>query len=268
MKAKYVVLSVALISGVVLYSTHKFGGGTQTKESATASSKNNVARSTSDAASTPSEQQHARATRKAVARAAPHLVAKPVFPPDLAANFDALKSRAEHGDADAAYALASALFVCETQTSREVQDKCRNLSRKQMDEYPELLEIAASRGNAGAQVAYAPMIAPLFSRDENLMMDENAIRSFKYKTMTYLRDAAAKGSFDALNQLAIIYQSGHFTPRDPVAAYAYMYATSRTGLIPTSSMVLSKWSRNLNQSDMALAVRRGEAIYRSCCGAN
>lgn len=157
------------------------------------------------------------------------------------------------------------LFSCLSRTDRERLAECKSLTRAQIGEYAHLVDLAASQGSEGAQLAYLPMMATFMQSDERTMMDEEAIRSFKYKSLSYLHRAASHGSVDALNQLAIVYNEGYITRRDPVAAYAYMYATYRSGLVPGSSKVLALWGQQLSARDVSSGASKGEAIYRSCC---
>lgn len=268
MKIQYIIPIAAVVAvGVFVYHSHSevTGGSAVTSTADVSAIKGGGA--SADAANT-GNQSTQKATSHAAIKKAAHLKTDPPLIQDLAANFQVLKARAENGDADMAFSLANTLFACNTRVADQVEQNCKNVSQKEINEYPRLLDMAASQGNVGAQLAYAPMMAQYMAQDESLMSDESAMRSYKYKTLSYLHSAAAQGSVDALNQLAIVYQSGHIVDRDPVLAYAYMYATYKTGLVPNSSKVLSTWSQGLTPSQISNGAREGEDIFSSCCNAN
>ncbi len=195
---------------------------------------------------------------------------------NLAGNLSLLKSQAYSGHPEIAYALARDLFACygksqndsdafPTDPSTSYKEKCRGLTNQDFLSAVNLLTYAAQSGDVNAQNSYMGEIGSWIDKHPELQYKSNFTSNYARNSLIFLQRAAASGNVDAMISLATVYNSGIITNRNPVDAYAYMYAASKTGLIPASQRLLSLWQHKLPPSDVAKGVSRGEAIYLNCC---
>ena len=215
----------------------------------------------------------------------------PALPPSdapLANRLDSLETDAKTGDPDTGYALAIELRECLSLDNRyeelqadvkakrksaeiladiaDVLDKqsehCKGLSPDDLKNYGQWIELAAHRGSIAAQLGYPAYFGELLPQHA---LDTEWVENYKKNSLQFLSAAASEGSIDALGQLANTYQDGLLVPKDPIAAYAYEYAMSRTGQAPSATKVLDMWGQELTPQQIEAAKQRGDQIYKSCC---
>jgi TPR repeat protein len=209
---------------------------------------------------------------------------------NLKDNLAALADAAQGGDAGVAFSLADALLKCHMLDMRyaalqaqlaghpdqngtikdaldsldKEADSCRGLTPEQTQSYGKWLELAARQGDLNAQVNYPSMMSLQLQSEQNAL-NGDWITQYKNNSMEFLSAAANSGSVDALNQLATVYSDGLLVNKDPLLAYAYMYATVQTGLVPSASRVLNLWAQSLSSDQLSAAVDLGNKIYKGCC---
>lgn len=202
--------------------------------------------------------------------------------------FESLGAQIKMGRADIAYALSQELHDCamldpqlaklqEGVQSKSISvevasdhlsfldpkvERCRGLTKEQLDSRFNLTKLAAENGDVNAQVAYPAVFAQLL---QDNALDENWIRLYKENTMKYLTRAAASGSVDGMSTLAGTYWDGYVVPADKIKAYSYLYAASQSGLLLGAPKLLNLWSREMTSEEVRIAMDRGIKIYNQCC---
>lgn len=157
-----------------------------------------------------------------------------------------------------------AMHPSEVETTAATLALCDGLPPRFRDDPLGQLRSAAEAGVVEAQVAYAALASTELSQ-EALLRDPQKAERFKRDAMRYLHEAAWVGSVDALSELAHAYHDGMITRRDPVAAYAYMDAVAKTGLVPSAPRVLGMWGAQLSPGQLQAARTLSGRIHRQCC---
>lgn len=184
-----------------------------------------------------------------------------------------LESAAYDGKPDLAYSLSSELIQClnlpDGNTSRSPSDpsitaaeRCRGLDSNDYKAGVDLLEYAASHGDANASYAYLGLMSIWMNHNPKLRFDEHFIAELRANTLSYLQRAATNGNVDSISQLAYVYQNGLIVDRDPIIAYAYMKTVAASGLRPGASRVLDLWRKDLTQDQLSSALKRSEGMRR------
>jgi TPR repeat protein len=124
---------------------------------------------------------------------------------------------------------------------------------------------AADSGLLAAQLAYPGIAGQQYMTAEAIARDARGFDEYRSTSMRYLREAASSGSVDALITMSSVLSEGLLTDRDPIAAYAYLYAADRTGLIPSTSTSLQLLAEGLSSEDVIRARAAGEQVYAQCC---
>ncbi len=243
----------------------------------------------------PPEAAHADvapATPAATTRAGPPAAPKPPVVVHLRADdslaegdrktlIPKLKSAAEHGDADAAFALYSILKDCANlldltkqrnamENSKQVDEdqiaqmdsqiaiggeRCAGVHSADIDTRLKWLETAAAGGNETARVDYGKdTITTLIDQKPSYVIkNPDDMTRIRDNALQYLADASANGNATAMYRLAIAYTNEGWGPTDPTLAYAYMLAASNTGLMPSTALLVERWATSLTPEQRAYA---------------
>lgn len=118
-----------------------------------------------------------------------------------------------------------------------------------------LVEHAAEAGDLQAQLDFSLLAAGVFDL-QKAALDTDLITRYKRDSMRYLEHAAKAGSVEALSRLSENYDTGLFTPADPLQAYAYGYARHQLVNSPISALRLGQLGRGLSPSQ----IKQGQAI--------
>lgn len=194
-------------------------------------------------------------------------------------NFHFVLAQANNGDGLSIFQLSSLAIQCrlidsaadrgelapaEDESSARTLANCNELPEIYKEDPFRQLRLMAEAGVIEAQVAY-PALASQALTQEELLRNPHKAEEFKRDSMRYLHRAAASGAVEALNELAHTYNQGVITQRDPIVAYAYAEAVSRTGLVPSAQTLTKAWGQQLSPSDLRTAHEMADRIYRECC---
>ncbi|SFK72358.1 hypothetical protein SAMN04487938_1746 [Lysobacter sp. cf310] len=118
-----------------------------------------------------------------------------------------------------------------------------------------LAEHAAEAGDLQAQLDFSLLAAGVFDL-QKAALDTDLITRYKRDSMRYLEQAVKAGSVEALSRLSENYDTGLFTPADPLQAYAYGYARHQIVNSPVSALRLGQLGRGLSPSQ----IKQGQAL--------
>lgn len=116
----------------------------------------------------------------------------------------------------------------------------------------DLAKFAAEAGDVDAQVNFSLFASMHFARQEDTP-DPATVQEFRQDTMRYLGKAAASGSVDALQRLAIAHEEGTYGGADPVKAYAYARAFASRHPSGLSLDNLRRLERELSAEQVRIA---------------
>lgn len=199
-----------------------------------------------------------------------------------------LRSRAEAGDAKAAYAIYLKLQSCETAFSQDISDEeikkyemmgaSEGLLEGRMTELKECkgaegkllergkwLEKAAAAGLLEAQLLYAIDPKPIIGDAADMIRDPQRVQQYKTKAVGYLNQLASQGNIDAMTSLASAYNNGILVGRDAVKSYAYYRAVelAAPGTIPSD--LLARQRSQIAANDVPRAEQLAGQLYQKCC---
>ena len=202
----------------------------------------------------------------------------------------ALRARADRGDAEAAYRVANELYECSLldnqfqrlearvktaeigipAADRQMQrlelkfTKCRGLNQADFEQRFDYVEKAALAGNLDAQVDYVTLYGERLS-DPTYALDPEWLRSYKDRSLGFLKAAGSRGSVDAMSTLAHVYWDGLIVEQSRVLAYANMHAAMRSGLAGSAQAVLNVWESSMTAEEVTHGRNLGNKIYAQCC---
>jgi TPR repeat protein len=201
-----------------------------------------------------------------------------------AKDYDALKARAEAGDAVASTQVYLVLKNCEdilasTWSTEEVvgmqrsgidvdrvmADReaelghCARFSRADLLERTKWLTQAADAGYVMARLIYSIHLEQILGGPRGMMKDPAAVERGRNRVVGYLRDSAAQGDPDAVGALATTYENGVLLGRDPVVAQGLRIASARLDPSSESRRQLADiWAQRLSPAQQ----REAEAYAR------
>ena len=195
---------------------------------------------------------------------------------NLRSNLPDLEARAMAGNPKIAYALSMDLFSCALKSQEDGDaflsdpsttfgEKCKGLTDGDYAKAVNLLSYAAENGDVNAQNAYMGELALWMRKHPELKYKQDFLSTYTTNSLNYLRRAAESGNVNAMVQLAQVYDAGVITNRDAATAYAYMYATNKTGLVPSSQRMLTYWQGQFTPQEISNGISAGDQIYRECC---
>lgn len=195
---------------------------------------------------------------------------------NLSISLPELEARAMAGSPKVAYALAMDLFACAlhvqddddrfaSDPSITFGDRCKGLTNANYDQALKLLTYAADNDDVNAQNAYMGEVGLWMRTHPELQYQQDFMSSYVTNSLSYLSRAASSGNVDAMMQLAQVYDAGVITSRDPSAAYAYVYAINKTGLLPSSQRMLAYWQSRFTPQEVSKGISAGDQIFRECC---
>lgn len=187
-----------------------------------------------------------------------------------------LSPQALAGDATASYAIFLKLNECtdinrraargsNLQAEPEVAAACFDLSAENELSSTKWLSLAAEQGNIGARLLYAADSESALGGPAALLRDPDAAKEYKQKAVGYLHELAAQGSADALLQLGNAYDAGVLIDGDAVESRAYFEAVRLADPSIVPAQQVSTLDKSLSAKQLALALRKGNQIYESCC---
>lgn len=199
-----------------------------------------------------------------------------------------LRSRAEAGDARAAYAIYLKLLSCETALNQDINDEeikkyemvnasegllegrmtaleeCKGIEG-QLVERGKWLEQAAAAGLLEAQLLYAIDPKPIIGDAADMIRDPQKVQQYKTKAVGYLNQLASQGNIDAMTNLAGAYNSGILVRRDAVQSYAYYRAVELAAPGTVPSNLLASQRSQVATNEVSRAERLADQIYQRCC---
>lgn len=177
-----------------------------------------------------------------------------------------MKARA--GDPDSAYTLSRILLDCyqlEVEGNElsgygsKDKGRCEGIHIDSLKDAAHWLQVAAEKGLVAAQTLY-PNVAAKSMSSTDMIRDPAMVQDYKERSISYLAQAAGKGSTSAMNQLSSAYANGIMVTADPVLAYAYDYAATKLhGVAPDDSRY------ELTPDQREAAKRIGDKLLSQCC---
>lgn len=138
---------------------------------------------------------------------------------------------------------------------------CQSIPQNFGDDPFYWLEFAARNGDPLSQVVYAQN-ADAFQQNSR-PQDPGRRAAIRAKAVTYLEQAAARGSADAYLLLASSYERGGLTQQNPSLAYSYLSALARATGDPGAAIKAMSLRRSLPDADAADAM--AARLAASCC---
>ncbi|MFL9585204.1 hypothetical protein [Stenotrophomonas sp. AB1(2024)] len=188
----------------------------------------------------------------------------------------ALSPAALAGDASASYGIYLKIRDCASMMRRfdergaaavdsGTYESCRNLSAESYDAAASWLDRAATHGHLGAQLLYVADPEATLGTPADMLRYPDAIKSYKEKSMTYLKNASVDGNVDALIRLADAYRLGVLTEKGHTLAYAYYQAVERIEPRFVSREKMEAIEKQLSQQEVKFSRTKGMRIYDECC---
>lgn len=195
---------------------------------------------------------------------------------DAAAAIARLEPIAKSGNAKASYEIYLKLDQClsEINDLRAQQarpsaispvEDCHSLEPDDYAKASEWLSLAAEQGSLGAQLVYASNPEVILGNPSEMLRSPASIETYKERSNSYLRAAAARGSVDALSALGDAYLNGIMVEQDLTTSYAYQLAISKIDPELNSRRRTEYFNRSLTASQIVEANIKSQEILNECC---
>lgn len=128
------------------------------------------------------------------------------------------------------------------------------------------LSKAAEQGNVEAKILYS--LNPTYTLPggpKQYLKDPEAVQAWRTKSLSYLEQAVAVGSQDAMLSLSDAYKTGIIVDQDAVAQLGYALAAQRLSPIPGFEDSYQPLKSSLTPAQRAEADRRATQILTQCC---
>lgn len=189
---------------------------------------------------------------------------------------DGLKESALAGNAKASYGIylkirecASMMKTFETKGASSINSKkyenCKNLSAENFSSASEWLERAASQGNLGAQLLYVADPEAVLGNQADMLRNPEKTQQYKESAVNYLRNAANRGSVDALLSLGNAYQVGTLVDSDAATSYAYYQTVERIAPDYAPQTRMEALRKELTPQQISLSRTKSMEIFNECC---
>ena len=129
----------------------------------------------------------------------------------------------------------------------------------------EWLSTAARQGSIEAMVLYSIDTDSAIGPSDTFIKNPDKVVKWKTNAMSFLENAASKGSIDAVLRLAGAYENGILAKEDQATAYAYYLAAQRAYPNSVSSEKMKDYQNSLRADQQQAAINKANAIYQSCC---
>lgn len=168
---------------------------------------------------------------------ATHIHSLPIATGKVSDQLPALRNRAEAGDAKAAATIYASLVQCRalstSVTTKDTTGNCNGLTAADTAEAGKWLEMAAARGDADAQYAYAAGGFDDVLGEQRAESDPAALNHYVSNAKQYLTGLAEQCNFDAIGALATAYgKDGLVFGKDANQAYTYLVIKQTLARVP------------------------------------
>lgn len=159
----------------------------------------------------------------------------------------------------------SSLSGNELNEARQALMDCESLLTNKKYQSSDWLELAAKQGSVEAMLMYSLNPEHLLGAPSEHALKPALVEKWKHDSMSYLEQAASLGSVEALYRLSDAYSSNVLTEPDPVEAYAYRIALSKTTGRPLEEWETRRFQEPLSPSQIPQAEARSNEIVMNCC---
>lgn len=142
---------------------------------------------------------------------------------------------------------------------------CENLLTNPSFQSADWLTLAAKQGSVEAMLMYSVNPEHVLGPRQDDALQPALAEKWKLDSISYLEQAASLGNVEALYRLSDAYSNDVLAEPDPVEAYAYRSALSKSTGRPLEEWEIRKFQGPLSPAQIPQAQARSNQIVMNCC---